>query len=248
MSAPGLILIHGGQHASDCWAPTISELRRQAPELPIVAVDLPGRHGKPGNLATLTIADCVASVVAEIEGSSLRDVIVVGHSLAGLIVPGVFAKLGAARVREIILISAFIPPQGATLGHTLGGKLAPVARLCARRGGQFKLPAMVNRFVLCNGMTREQRKFTLSRVCPESMSLIAEPVDRSDLPREVPRTWIMTLRDRALPIRQQHRCIAALGGVDTIIEVNSCHDVMISNPQWLAATLIARSRKSQENP
>lgn len=242
MDVRGLALIHGGEHAGDCWTPTVGELRRQAPELPIVVVDLPGRRGKAGDLATLTISDCVASAVADIEESGLHELIVVGHSMAGLIVPGVVAKLGAGRVREMILVSAFIPPQGATLGDTLGGKLAPFARMCARRGGQFKLPDIVNRFVLCNGMTREERKFTMSRLCPESMNLISEPVDRSDMPREVPRTWILTLRDRALSVRQQHRCIAALGGVDTLIAVDSCHDVMIRDHQWLAATLVNRCR------
>ena len=67
MALPALVLVHGGGLAGDSWELTIDELRRQAPELTVLAVDLPGRRGKPGDLLNLTIADFVESVVADIE-------------------------------------------------------------------------------------------------------------------------------------------------------------------------------------
>jgi predicted alpha/beta hydrolase family esterase len=54
-----------------------------------------------------------------VEHAALGDVVIVGHSLAGLTVPGVVAKLGASRVREMILLSAFIPPQGCSVAQAL---------------------------------------------------------------------------------------------------------------------------------
>jgi hypothetical protein len=36
--------------------------------------------------------------------------------------------------------------------------------------------------------------------------------------------------------------IESLGGVDTMICVDSCHDVMVSEPNWLATTLAERCR------
>ena len=111
MALPGLVLVHGGAHAADCWDLTVAQLMHQAPELHVLAVDLPGRRGNPGDLAALTVADCEDSVVADVEAAALGDVVLVGHSLAGVTVPGVVAKLGAARVREMILVSAFVPPR-----------------------------------------------------------------------------------------------------------------------------------------
>ena len=67
MALPGLVLVHGGAHAADCWELTVAELSRQAPELEVLAVDLPGRAGKPADLTTVRIADWVNSVVADIE-------------------------------------------------------------------------------------------------------------------------------------------------------------------------------------
>ncbi|MGH3525142.1 MAG: alpha/beta fold hydrolase, partial [Mycobacterium sp.] len=128
MTPPDLVLVHGGAHAADCWDPTIAELRRQEPELRVLAVDLPGRRNKPGNLATATIAEWVHSVVADIEQARLGDVVIVGHSMAGVTVPGVVAKLGAGRVREMVLVAAFVPPQDAAIIDTLGGFLGFYAR------------------------------------------------------------------------------------------------------------------------
>ena len=42
MALPDLVLIHGGGHCAECWDPTNAELRRTAPELRILAVDLLG--------------------------------------------------------------------------------------------------------------------------------------------------------------------------------------------------------------
>jgi pimeloyl-ACP methyl ester carboxylesterase len=241
MALPGLVLVHGGAHAADCWELTVAELTRRATELPVLAVDLPGRGGRPADLTTLRSSDFVDSAVADIEGAGLDDVVVVGHSMAGLVVPGIVAKLGAARVREMILLAAFVPPQGLSVVDTLRGPLAPLAR-SARTVQRSSIPKSLARYAFCNGMTREQRELTLSRLCGEAAGVIFESVDRSDLPDDVPRTWIMTLRDRALSTRQQLTAIESLGGVDTMICVDGCHDVMVSEPAGLAEILADRCR------
>jgi len=244
MALPDLVLVHGGAHAADCWDLTIAELAVVAPELRTLAVDLPGRGGKPADLATATISDWVKSVVADIEDAGLGDVVVVGHSMAGLTVPGVVAKLGAARLREMILLAAFVPPQGSSVVDTLRGPLAPLARSAGWiERKSFPMPPALARFAFCNGMTREQRRLTLSRLCMESPNVIFEPADRSDLPDDVPRTWIMTLNDRALSVRQQLYAIKQLGGVDTMICVQGCHDVMFSDPRRVATILADRCRR-----
>src|SRR5262245_54829257 len=112
MALPALVLVHGGGLAADSWDLAVDEIHRQAPELAVLAVDLPGRRGKLGDLLTLTIADFVDSVVGDIEDAGLGEIVIVGHSMAGLTVPGVVAKLGSSRVREMILATAFVPPEG----------------------------------------------------------------------------------------------------------------------------------------
>ena len=41
-----------GSHAADCWDLTVDQIRQRAPELTVLAVDLPGRRGKTGDLFT----------------------------------------------------------------------------------------------------------------------------------------------------------------------------------------------------
>lgn len=243
MTLPDLVLVHGGAHAADCWDPTIAALRRQQPGLRVLAVDLPGRRGKPGNLATATIAEWVDSVVADIEQAGLGDVVVVGHSMAGVTVPGVVAKLGAGRVREMVLVAAFVPPRGTAIVDTLGGLLGFYARhVITFAPRTVRLPAVLAGLGFCTAMTPAQREFALSRIYPESLGVPCEPVDRACLPDEVPRSWVLTANDRALSARSQRASIAALGGVATVIAVNACHDVMVSHPERLAEILIQRCR------
>ena len=244
MSLPDVVLVHGGAHAADCWDLTIARLNRHAPELRVLAVDLPGRGSKPGSLGTATIAGWVDSVVADIDQAQFNEIVIVGHSMAGVTVPGVVAKLGASRVRELVFISAFVPPQGTAIVDTLRGPLGWFARRAIKRTKTTTLPKALARYAFCNGMTPEQREFTLSRLHTEAMPIVAERVDRRLLPDDVPRTWIMTTCDRALSIRSQRKSIAALGGVQTQVNIAGCHDVMISHPKQLAQVLIDRCNVS----
>jgi pimeloyl-ACP methyl ester carboxylesterase len=242
MGLPGLVLVHGGAHAADCWDLTIDELRVREPELRVLAVDLPGRRSKPAEVSTVTIADCVDSVVADVDDVGFDDVVVVGHSMAGLIVPGVVARLGHPRVREMILLAAFIPPEGSTVIETLRGPLAPLARFGASVRRPFPMPTALARVTFWNGMTADQRRFATSRLYQDSVRVITEPADRTALPDEVPRTWVLTTRDRALSPRRQRAYIDELGGVETVVRVHTCHDIMFSEPARLAAILADRCR------
>ena len=60
------------------------------------------------------------------------------------------------------------------------------------------------------------------------------------MPDAIPRTWIMTLQDRAIGRKLQRRTIEAIGGVQTLIEIDSCHMVMVSEPEQLAEILVGR--------
>ena len=240
MALPALVLVHGGAHAGDCWDLTVAEIRDREPDLDILAVDLPGRRGKPADLRTVTIADWVDSIVSDIEEAGFDDVVIVAHSLGGVSVPGVVARLGATRVREMVFASAFIPPEGTAVVDTLSGPVSWYARRGAKTGKVGELPSVVGRMVFLNGVARQPRQFMLDRLCSDSPRVATEVVTRHDMPTGIPRTWILTLRDRALSVKSQCRSIAALGGVQTVIPMDTCHDMMVSEPKLLAELLLER--------
>ena len=57
MAPPALVLVHGGGLATDSWDLTVEKIHRSAPELTVLALDMPGRRNKPGDLRDMTIAD-----------------------------------------------------------------------------------------------------------------------------------------------------------------------------------------------
>jgi pimeloyl-ACP methyl ester carboxylesterase len=239
---PALVLVHGGGLAADSWELTIDAIRQLQPELTVLAVDRTGRRGKPGDLLTITIADIVKSVVDDIEDAGLENLVIVGHSMAGLTIPDVVTKLGSSKVREMVFATAFVPPEGKSLVDTLTGVWAPIARRNAKRGGLSQTPAAGIRFTYLNGVTRTRRKFMSDKVYPESAQMLAEKVSRHGMPDDVPRTWILTLRDRALSAKMQRQYIDALGGVQTLIPMDTCHCPMVSEPERLAQILVERCR------
>lgn len=241
MSSPAVVLVHGGQHTARCWDPTVAELGRQAPSLRVLAVDLPGRGRTAGDLATLTIGQCVDSVLDQIEAAGLDQVVLVGHSMAGLTVPGVAARLGPERVQRLVMVACCVPAQGTTIVDTLVGPFRVMAARAARSAKPAKpMPKLLAGLMFCNGMTPAQRAFVNDQLCAEASSITAEPVDRSDLSADIPRTWVLPLRDRSLRPKQQRLFMANLGGVEDVVEIDACHDVMVSHPEELAQALAAR--------
>jgi hypothetical protein len=69
-----------------------------------------------------------------------------------------------------------------------------------------------------------------------------EKVSRRGMPSEVPRTWILTKRDRTHSVKEQRASIKAIDGVQTLIEIDTCYGLMVSEPERLAEVLVDRCR------
>lgn len=237
----GLVLLHGAFHSAACWAPTVTELERRAPDLVVLAVDLPGRGRTPADLRSVTLAACVDHVVAEVDRSGFDRVVVVAHSLGGLTAPSVAARLGADRVARLVLIAATIPPEGTSDLDLLPQPARWVMARLLRPGRVRRPPSRaLARLFFCNGMSSEQRQLVYSQLVPESTNLFTEPVDRSGLPDAIPRTWILTRRDRSMLPAKQRAAMRNLGRIDEVIELDTCHDAMVSEPGELARILVGR--------
>ena len=246
MANPVLVLIHGANHQSIHWQPTIDVLATIAPDSTVLAVDLPGRGGVPIDLEHHDLDACAAGAVDQIDASGHRSVplVLVGHSLGGLVATQVAIALGPSRVERLVLVAATIPPEGSTVARAMGGIVRLLAPVTARRRTLSSLPSAAAKRGFCNDMTPEQEAFVLDHLCPDATFLVREPVTYVGLSPAIARTWVVTTNDKMVPARQQARSFAVLGGIDDVVEIAAGHDMMISRPTELAEVVADRATRS----
>ncbi len=229
------VLVHGGGFSASCWDELLPHLNA-----PGVAVDLPGRGNRPGDLAAITIADFVASVTHEIVQRDLTDVTLVGHSMAGLTLPGVAENI-PARLRQLVFISCSVPPRGASLGEVLAGFSPSTSVIADRLGdglvdGRGVLHPDMATPMFCNDMDQAQTASTLARLVPEALGVLSEPCDLTGLRHPIPRTYVRLTLDASLTLDTQDRMIKNLGEVE-VADLDAGHMAMISQPRELADLL-----------
>ena len=230
-----LVLVHGGGFGGTCWGRLVPLLEGE-----VQVVDLPGRGNRPADLSAVTIDDFVSAVVSDIEQRDLRDVVLVGHSLAGITLPGVAARL-PDRLRRLVFVSAAVPDEGQCVAEVLASFSPAAAAVMDQIGGDVvtaegTLNPDLATAMFCNDMDDEQRAFTLERMVPEAVGVISEPVDLRGLRGPVPKTYVRLLRDASLTLDTQDRFINNLGDAD-VVDLDTSHMAMITDPVGLAALL-----------
>jgi pimeloyl-ACP methyl ester carboxylesterase len=224
-----LVLIHGGGFAASCWD-------RLVPLLPppVHALDLPGRGGRQRSLADVTLADFVDAVVQDIVDSDLRDVVLVGHSMAGITMPGVAERV-PDRLKRLVFVSCTVPADGERIVDTLDADLRALAEANAGVAAGGVLDEATARAMFCNDMDDDTARYTLEQIVPEAVQVTLEPVSLTGLSAAVPRTWIRLTRDVVVPPDRQDAFAARVGA--EVVDLEAGHMAMISRPHELAALL-----------
>lgn len=228
-SPAALVLVHGGWFTGACWQPVLPHLSATC-----LTPDLPGRAGRPADLTTLSIGDLARAVADDIKAAGLDHVVLVGHSLAGVVIPQVAALL-PDRIRRLVFLSATVPREGTSAldGFPLLIRAAMRRRL---RSGLSPRPARVlARWSYCRDLPPGTADHVLSHLVDDAAGPLLEPVSRAGLP-PVPRTYIRLSRDRALPLAAQQRQITHLGNAD-VVDLDCGHLAMYEQPARLASVL-----------
>ena len=225
------VLIHGAGYGASCWNELTPLL---GPET--LAVDLPGRGGRSAaDLRTVTLQDCADAVVADLTGRDMTDVVLVGHSFAGVTVPRVLAAV-PDRIRHVVLLSAVVPPDGTRVLDQIDPDVRAAVE-ASLAGGLYHQDREAARAMLCNDMDPATAEAALDRLVDDSAALLSEPVDLSGYGGDVPRTYVRLTADRCYPPELQQRSVAI---TDAKVEwLDSGHLAMISNPERLAELLLA---------
>jgi pimeloyl-ACP methyl ester carboxylesterase len=209
---------------------------------PSLALNVPGRGDRPADVATLTLAEALASLAADAGGPSGDPVVLVAHSSGGLLVPGLVDLLGG-RVRRVILIAASVTPDGGTGMDCMKPRHAD--RLRAQRAAALRgevravtpadpPPAERARTAWGTSMTDEQIAFTIhpSRWVSDTINFYDEPLDWSAV-RALPCCYLMTVHDTAVPPDLQR--VMAARVTDAVVPLPSGHLPHVTIPEVIAA-------------
>jgi len=233
------LFVHGASHGAWCWERLLPHLDQTA-----VAVDLPGRGPQAAPIETITLGDWVDFVVAEIESLRGEKVVLVGHSLAGVVLPRVADRI-PERIERLIFIACTLPPDG----EIVLDALSPAAEAVAETKRDDTAASLVAeadaRWMFCNDMDEEQTRFVLDRLVPETWHPMQTPSDLAGLRHGIPAHYVKLLRDQTIPPELQDQMITAIGELE-VHTLDAGHDAMVSRPKALAELLesIAGSREA----
>jgi pimeloyl-ACP methyl ester carboxylesterase len=234
--------LHGGIQGSWVWEATLAALCRQTEGKfgRALALDVPG-CGTKRKRATgeLTLDDVAAELVDEIERASLREVVLVGHSQGGTLLPRLLG-LRPELFRRAIYVSCIAPPAGQTVLEFSQSTLVPARAeepSPAEEGASYSTERLGRMF--CNDMGPEQAAAFLGRLGQDAWpphSYTARDWGYDHIGK-TPSTYLICLRDQTVPPPVQETCASRLG-VSRRVYLDAGHQVMVTRPHALAEALL----------
>lgn len=224
------LLIHGGAHGPWCWEKVIPWLQSCEQVGQVLAIDLQAAAQATLGKAfeDIGLADYIDAVVHSIEQRQLNNIVIAGHSMAGITIPGVVHRL-PERIRQVVYISTSNPPSGQSIADLMQHPLSPLSR-------QLSFHEM-----FCNDLDAATTDWLMSQLRADPPRPFSEPVQISTLPDGIAASYVLCSRDQALPPAYQ-REQAANAGVDDIIHFESGHSAFAAQPQALAELLLGYAR------
>lgn len=236
------LLLHGASHTAWCWHLTIDELERRGHRG--LAVDLPIGDPEAG-------AEHYAQVAAEAARARFDGpVVVVGHSLAGIVIPLLPEQLEVEELvflcsvlpipglsmidqwekePDMLLVGEQAPPEPGTLGETSAEDLL-------ERSG-FNLTGATATFF--HDAPPELAQLAYDHLRRQEMTSMTEPSPVSVWPPTVPCRYVLARDDRAISAAWARREVPRRLGV-VPIEIDGSHSPFLTRPAELVDVLLAR--------
>jgi pimeloyl-ACP methyl ester carboxylesterase len=237
--------LHGGGQGGWVWDETIAAIAQQSGGTArCLALDAPGCGAKRDRDTTdIAFAEISRELIADVAAAGLNDVVLVGHSQAGMTMPQM-AEFAPELFRKLIYVTCSAPLAGQStldqMGHGRHGENAEeVGYPC---GPEATMPERF-RAMFCNDMDEAQADSFLARLGADMWPMVCYSYSewRYDHLRAVSSSYVVCLRDTALTPEWQHRFADRLHA-RRIHRIDAGHQVMNTRPQALAEVLLAESR------
>jgi pimeloyl-ACP methyl ester carboxylesterase len=239
--AKNYVLVHGAWQAPYVWDAVKAKLINEGNN--VTVVELPG-HGSdntvPSTLTLNTYRDKVLDAMSKINGK----VILVGHSLGGMIISAV-AEQNPSKIEKLVYLAAYLPSSGQSLlaiagtdtGSALGDSVNKVPILTQNPNGTLDVlhDQIVNVFIQ-DGSAQVQN-LVLQNYRPEPAIPFTNPVTLTAANfGSVEKVYIKTLQDHVVSPALQNRMIAT-AGVKTVYQLNTSHSAFLAKPDSVAILL-----------
>jgi pimeloyl-ACP methyl ester carboxylesterase len=239
--AKNYVLVHGAWQAPYVWDAVKTKLINEGNN--VTVVELPG-HGSdntvPSTLTLNTYRDKVLDAMSKINGK----VILVGHSLGGMIISAV-AEQNPSKIEKLVYLAAYLPSSGQSLlalagtdvGSALGDSVNKVPILTQNANGTLDVlhDQIVNIFIQ-DGSAQIQN-LVLQNYRPEPAIPFTNPVTLTAANfGSVEKVYIKTLQDHVVSPNLQNRMIAT-AGVKTVYQLNTSHSAFLAKPDSVAILL-----------
>lgn len=242
------VFLHGGGQGSWVWHETIAALGKQSDGRfgRALTLDVPGCGSKRArDTSSVTLAAIVEELLSEIEHAGMREVILVGHSQAGTVLP-LLAAAQPVWLRKLVYVACSSPLDGQTVVQMMGTGVHgshpdevgwPVDPRTHTHEQRYPL-------MFCNDMSAPETKAFLSKLGHDvwpAQSYAAcrwryEHLDAMD------STYVVCLRDGSLPVAWQET-FAARFRVKRVVRIDAGHQAMITRPHTLAEVLRHEARQ-----
>lgn len=230
------ILVHGAWHGGWCWE-KISPLLAAAGHT-VYAPDLPGHGADKTPISRINLKSYV-QCIEKILTSLSEPVILVGHSLAGIIISQV-AENNASKIKKLIYIAAFLPKNGDSL-FSLAQQQPPTSFSKLMKAvpaeNAFYFPVEQARGFAYHCCDEETIIAAQKRLCVEPLLPSATSVKLSaEKFGLIPKIYIECEEDQAVLLSSQQRMHCETPC--QVFSLKTDHSPFYSTPKQLAALLL----------
>jgi pimeloyl-ACP methyl ester carboxylesterase len=234
-----VVLVHGAWQGTSTWDLVVPLLQRSGHK--VFTPVLTGLGADSNRLSSAVNLNTHIEDVADIlKRENLRDITLVGHSYAGMVITGV-AEKQHARLKRLVYADAFIPSDRESALDLLPENIQEAFRNQARTNGEgWRLPASESLLDLWGLPPGDARKYVQERLCDFSLRCFEQKVQLpSNAAGTLPRMFIAAVGHR-YPARSVFARFAERARREgwEYRELGTGHDCHVEAPEAFASLLL----------
>lgn len=235
-----IVLVHGAWSDASSWDAVTPLLKSSGAE--VINVNLAGHGNDTTSFAGITFQTYVDQVRAAI--GTRKNVVLVGHSFAGLVISQVAEEI-PAQIRELVFLAAALPHNGDSLLSL--AKKDPASKIgksltIDQQHGAAIIAKDAIADIFAADAPEQVQQYLASHIKAEPLAPLATPVSLTDKNfGSVKKVYIHTVNDNAISYPAQQYMVKN-SKIDKIYTLQSSHTPFISMPGKLAEMLIAASK------